>query len=212
MMVTPTGKCTVCNKPITSLVCQCGHKHVLSPEQHADLSAVWKMFNRITNTDKDDTHTNGPTGGIVSAPQWAFDIACQLAGGPFDLDVAALPDNTKAPRFFTPEQDGLKQRWNGKRIWCNPPYHLDYLIQWIEKAYKAARHGATVVCLLPFWPGSDWMRYIIKGQIVFIYDGCGFPCGLGAMNYVLCLFQFTRPRTWFIGQCSKAKGLEVGNL
>ncbi len=45
--------------------------------------------------------------------------------GPFDLDVCALPDNAKCPRYFTPEQDGLQQRWEG-RCWCNPPYGKNY--------------------------------------------------------------------------------------
>ena len=31
----------------------------------------------------------------------------------FNLDVCATPENAKCSRFFTKEQDGLKQSWGG---------------------------------------------------------------------------------------------------
>ena len=31
----------------------------------------------------------------------------------FELDVCALPDNAKCKRYYTPEQDGLSQKWGG---------------------------------------------------------------------------------------------------
>ena len=31
----------------------------------------------------------------------------------FDLDVCALPENAKCERYYTPEDDGLLQPWNG---------------------------------------------------------------------------------------------------
>lgn len=43
----------------------------------------------------------------------------------FDLDPAtsleAIELNNSAKRFYTKEEDGLKQNWEG-RIWLNPPY------------------------------------------------------------------------------------------
>lgn len=40
----------------------------------------------------------------------------------FTLDVCARPENAKCPRFFSPEQDGLRQSWAGEICWMNPPY------------------------------------------------------------------------------------------
>ena len=34
----------------------------------------------------------------------------------FDLDVCATDDNAKCGRYFTKEQDGLKQKWGGSFI------------------------------------------------------------------------------------------------
>jgi phage N-6-adenine-methyltransferase len=51
----------------------------------------------------------------------------------FTLDACALPHNTKCPRYFTPEQDGLRRSWAGERVWCNPPY--SQIEPWAQKAW-----------------------------------------------------------------------------
>ena len=48
---------------------------------------------------------------VWETPQYFFD---QLnAEFNFDLDPCALPENAKCKRFFTPEDDGLQQNWEG---------------------------------------------------------------------------------------------------
>ncbi|MGB2063547.1 MAG: DNA N-6-adenine-methyltransferase, partial [Marinomonas gallaica] len=44
----------------------------------------------------------------------------------FTLDTCAGNGDQKCDEFFTPEQDGLKQDWNGGTFWCNPPYGREY--------------------------------------------------------------------------------------
>lgn len=41
--------------------------------------------------------------------------------GPFTLDVAAAPHNTKCERFLTREDDGLAQEWANAPLWIGPP-------------------------------------------------------------------------------------------
>ena len=85
----------------------------------------------------------------------------------FTTDVCALPSNAKCNTFFTPEQDGLKQNWNGV-CWMNPPYGRT-IKHWVKKAYESALNGTTVVCLLPSRTDTAWWHdYCIKGQIEFI--------------------------------------------
>ena len=38
----------------------------------------------------------------------------------FTLDVCATPDNAKCFKFFTKEQDGLKQDWGGRLYGATP--------------------------------------------------------------------------------------------
>lgn len=68
--------------------------------------------------------------------------------GPFDLDVAAAPHNAKCDRYYTREDNGLEQEWNG-RIWCNPPY--SDLGAWVRKAWDESNAGRAelIVMLVP---------------------------------------------------------------
>lgn len=55
------------------------------------------------------------TGEIVQeTPQDFFDFMNKIFR--FDLDVCALPENAKCKRFYTPEDDGLKQPWGGDMV------------------------------------------------------------------------------------------------
>jgi hypothetical protein len=62
-------------------------------------------------------------------PRWVFDAM----GLEFDLDVAAPPGgpwHVPAKRYYTAEDDGLTQPWDGL-VWCNPPYSA--FAEWAER-------------------------------------------------------------------------------
>lgn len=85
----------------------------------------------------------------------------------FTVDVCALPENAKCERYFTPDQDGLKQEWKGV-CWMNPPYGRE-IGTWMRKAYESSKQGATVVCLVPARTCSAWWHdYAMKGTVRFI--------------------------------------------
>lgn len=74
----------------------------------------------------------------------------------FTVDACADASNAKLPRYWTREQDGLVQRWEGERLFCNPPYNE--IAPWVERAWLAhERDPATVVALLlPARTGAGW--------------------------------------------------------
>jgi len=74
----------------------------------------------------------------------------------FSLDVCALPENAKCEKYFTPEQDGLKQKWDGV-CWMNPPYGKE-IGKWVEKAYNEAQNGSIIVALLPARTDTKWFH------------------------------------------------------
>jgi phage N-6-adenine-methyltransferase len=94
----------------------------------------------------------------------------------FNLDVCAVPDNAKCKEYFTPEIDGLKQKWKGS-CFMNPPYGRE-IGKWVKKAYEESQRGVTVVCLLPSRTDTKWFHdFCIKGDITFIkgrlkFGGC----------------------------------------
>ena len=95
----------------------------------------------------------------------------------FETDVCATAENAKCGKFYTKEQDGLKQEWRGV-CWMNPPYGKE-IGKWMEKAYTESRTaGATVVCLVPARTDTAWWHdYAMKGNITFLrgrlkFGGC----------------------------------------
>ncbi len=85
----------------------------------------------------------------------------------FDIDVCAVPLNAKCEHYYTPEQDGLSQQWEGC-CWMNPPYGRQ-IGKWMRKAYESAQQGATVVCLVPARTDTAWWHdYAMKGDITFL--------------------------------------------
>lgn len=101
-------------------------------------------------------------------PQYLFDELNDEFG--FDLDVCADESNHKCDNYFTKEQDGLKQEWDGA-VWCNPPYGRK-IGEWVEKAYYSnIRYNNYIVMLLPARTDTKWFHnyiYYDKAEIRFI--------------------------------------------
>lgn len=88
----------------------------------------------------------------------------------FDIDVCAISSNAKCDKYFTPQQNGLLQRWNCK-CYMNPPYGRQISV-WVEKAYESAINGATVVCLLPSRTDTRWFHeYCLKSSDIRFIKG-----------------------------------------
>lgn len=86
----------------------------------------------------------------------------------FNIDVCATPENAKCEIFYTKEEDGLKQPWEGV-VWCNPPYGRQ-IGNWVKRGFIAHKAGNTVVMLLPARTDTKWFHdYILgKSEIRFI--------------------------------------------
>jgi len=85
----------------------------------------------------------------------------------FELDVCASSENAKCSRFFSLEDDGLAQTWQGV-CWMNPPYGRA-IKDWMAKAYDSSKNGAKVVCLVPARTDTAWWHdYAMKGEITFL--------------------------------------------
>lgn len=77
-------------------------------------------------------------------PRWVFDAM----GLEFDLDVASPPGgpwHVPAKAYFTAEDDGLAQDWNGT-VWCNPPYSR--LRPWVDR-WAAHDKGVLLATYAP---------------------------------------------------------------
>ena len=120
-----------------------------------------------------DVHYSSKT-NEWSTPQDFFDELDKEFN--FTLDPCATSENAKCTKYFTVEDDGLKQDWSNDIVFMNPPYGRD-IKYWIKKAYEESLNGATVVCLIPARTDTTyWHNYIfgkaddirfIKGRLKF---------------------------------------------
>jgi site-specific DNA-methyltransferase (adenine-specific) len=109
--------------------------------------------------------------GEWSTPQDFFD-KLNWRFGPFDLDPCANATNTKCKTFFTEEDDGLSQSWQGHTVFVNPPYGRG-IDAWIKKGYEEAQDSDTkVVMLIPARTDTKyWHDYVMKAEMVFFIKG-----------------------------------------
>lgn len=102
----------------------------------------------------------------------------------FEWDLAASAENTKCKKFFTAEQDALKQLWEGV-CWLNPPYgdKSSKIVDWVRKAYcdSQANPNLTVVMLIPARTNTRWFhQYCMKAAELYFL--CGRPKFGGAVH------------------------------
>ena len=72
-----------------------------------------------------------------------FIESARLVMGSIDLDPAsseAANRTVKAARFFTKDEDGLKQKWEGN-VWMNPPYAQPLMSQFAEAISEKFESG-----------------------------------------------------------------------
>ena len=144
-----------------------------------------------------------------STPSWLVDLLDQEFH--FTLDAAAIPENAKCDRFFSPTEDGLQQDWSNEVVWLNPPYNKQEIGKWVEKAYiESTTHNAVVVMLIPMWNGYAWWdEYCVKrGEIRFMQGTVSFT-GYGKTkgHYDLAVVIFRPGQTsGTIGPTIKASG------
>ena len=90
----------------------------------------------------------------------------------FTLDPCASDEDAKCAKYYTVEDDGLKQDWGGETVFMNPPYGRD-IKTWIKKAFtEAKKPNTTVVCLVPSRTDTRyWHEYVMKATEVRLIKG-----------------------------------------
>lgn len=111
------------------------------------------------------------TGNIIQeTPLEFFDAVSKVFK--FSLDVCALPENAKCERYYSPEDNGLSQKWDGG-VWCNPPYGRE-VINWVKKASEEYMkpYCDFIVMLLPARTDTRWFHDYVYGKArLFFLDG-----------------------------------------
>ena len=89
----------------------------------------------------------------------------------FTLDACADEFNHKCERYYTVEQDALKQDWSGETVFCNPPYgrHIGHFV---KKCFREVYAGKCrcAVMLIPARTDTKWFHDYIynKSEVRFV--------------------------------------------
>ena len=110
----------------------------------------------------------------------------------FTLDPCCTIETAKCDKYYTPNEDGLNQDWEGETVYCNPPYGKKTktnpgCIAWIKKCYEESlKPNTKVVMLIPSRTDTiAFHKYIyhkaeirfLKGRLKFVgaKDAAPFP-------------------------------------
>ena len=106
--------------------------------------------------------------------------AARAVMGRIDLDPASSPEANEtvmAERFFTAQDDGLRQSWSG-RVWMNPPYARGLIEAFAEKLVTHFEAGdvTEAIVLINNATETGWFRTLIAGAsaVVFPYHRIKF--------------------------------------
>ena len=149
-------------------------------------------------------------------PQWFFDELNREFG--FTLDPCSN-GNHKVDKFFTIQEDGLKQDWSKDIVFMNPPYG-GHTGDWIKKAVEEMRKGATVVCLIvSSTDRSYWHDYIFPyaKQIRFIRGRLTFGKAKSTAPFASAIVifspkEFEKQIVYYSESINRRKGKQVLNL
>lgn len=129
----------------------------------------------------------------VSTP-WEFIRAVEARFGPIAVDLAATDENTKGPRWITPEQDTFTADWyrmlDGGLGWLNPEF--DPMKKWVQKCANEVGKGAEFLVLSPASVGSNWFWdyvqpfatvYCVTPRLIFEGSSDPYPKDLILSHY-----------------------------
>ena len=80
----------------------------------------------------------------------------------FTLDPCAEKHTAKCEKYYTVNENGLFQDWQGETVFVNPPYGR-HLTKWIAKSYlESEKENTLVVMLIPSRTDTKYFHDIIK--------------------------------------------------
>jgi site-specific DNA-methyltransferase (adenine-specific) len=100
---------------------------------------------------------------LWSTPQEFFNILNEEFE--FTLDPCATSDNAKCKKYYTINENGLEQDWQGETVFCNPPYGRA-IKDWVRKCYEESKKPDTkVVMLIPARTDTVYFHEYIYNKV-----------------------------------------------
>lgn len=124
------------------------------------------------------------TSDCWETPKYFFDLLDEEFH--FTLDPCASHLNHKCKKYYTIDDDGLKQDWSGEVAFVNPPF--GNIAEWVKKCYEESEKNRDftksdknlIVMIIPSRTDTRyWHEYIMKargirfckGRVNFLLNG-----------------------------------------
>lgn len=144
-----------------------GHKKFTCDKRKRDIQNLDKKQYEQTVTNKSSNTSSDSNYKCVNNPPTQDDwtLNPQIASECFNLlncypsfDLCATAQSTKAPFFFTREDDALSQKWEKHHnYYLNPPFRKAG--EFFSKAQKEEVKG---VCIFPLWEKEEWLHLLLQ--------------------------------------------------
>ena len=112
----------------------------------------------------------------------------------FTLDPCSNHENRKCDKYYTIEDNGLLQDWQGETVFCNPPYGKP-MKDWVRKCYEESlKPNTLVVMLIPARTDTSYFHQYIYNKardIRFIKGRLKFGDAVNAAPFPSMLVVFT---------------------
>lgn len=114
-------------------------------------------------------------------PKKYVEAVKKVLGSEIDLDPCSNKHSIVNARteYMLPERDGLRESWNYRTIYVNPPYGADRrrgttIRHWLYRCAEAhKKHEAEVLALIPVATNTaHWKKYVWSKAtaVCFLYD------------------------------------------
>lgn len=136
-----------------------------------------------------------------ATPLWLFDRLNSIFK--FTLDAAATRENTKCNIYYTKESNGLIHPWC-KSTFCNPPYSIGQIKQWVDKATTECIIHNNSVLVLPADTSTKWFTLLReKASVLLFITGrikFGTNTQVAMFGTVIAIFGYTISQIQLLGQ------------
>ena len=111
-------------------------------------------------------------------PQEVFGVLAAIWR--FDLDACATRSLAKCTDFCDPKlENGLERSWEGRRVFCNPPYSRALMPRWAKKFARSAPESTCAIMLVPARTDTKWFQAVacLGPELVFLQGRIQFEGG-----------------------------------